>query len=249
MSVPVHVVADPEDAALAGIDGVPVDDAHAVVLLGDARPPPGAQPERTVFWHASSATSEEGRTIAPDGSGLWRRAPWPAADAVFDLPPPPAPRVLVAAADAERRRWIVRDLEGRGVDAAPADRLTAAALREVSAVVLLAAESGHLPAEAMAVLAARRVLITGPAEPSFGLQPEIEFFPGAQDDDQVVCATAAARWPAAFAAARSLGARAAEHHRASSVYARLLVDLELETGGRSPDPRGAARKSSSASSS
>jgi hypothetical protein len=186
--------------------GDPVGDG-AVVALGEAPLPEGAGP--AVRWS-------------------WRRAPWPVADWLFGLPPPEGGAALVVASDPERRELFRGLLERLGAPARAAERLTVDDLR-AAAVVLLPGEDGEpLPAHAMAVLAARRVLVTGRCEPAFGLIPEVDWFPAAHHDDLVQYADSVLRYPDAFATPRALGALAAERHRASVVYRRLLVDLALE---------------------
>jgi hypothetical protein len=155
----------------------------------------------------------------------WRRAPWPVRDSLFDLPPAdPADGALVVGGDAGARAEVVGKLSATGLGAREQPHLTAAALR-ASAVVLSVQGPGPLPADAMAVLAARRILVIGRAEPSFGLL--------AGHDHLVADVTGLAvehgisvltRWEA-FHVMRAWGAIAAARHRASAVLPRLAAEL------------------------
>lgn len=163
-----------------------------------------------------------GRIVAPAGDGLWRRMPWPVAGAVFGLPPAGDPRsVLVVGDDGE----VARLLRGNDLNVASADALTIDALRAAAVVVLLAGH-GALPAQAPAVLAARRVLIADATETTFGLQSGIEFFQSRHAGEAVERATMACLHPQTTRAMRVMGAHAAREHRASVVYPRLAAALE-----------------------
>jgi hypothetical protein len=197
------VVGSPEDLALSGWDAAPED--GPLFALGDV----------DARADVRFASSGDGRLVAPAGDGLWRRAPWPAHDALFDLPPAAdAGAVLVLGSD---------DIADR-LGAARAGRLTLEALREAAVVVLLGGD-GALPAQAPCVLAARRVLVTDAAEATFGLQSGIEFLGAAGADGLAERANTARLHPRAMAALRAMGARAAREHRASLVYPRLIADL------------------------
>lgn len=149
------------------------------------------------------------------------QGPWPVDEAVFDLEPPPDPRaVLVVAPEAES---IAEQLTADGARAFAAPRLTLAGLRAAAVVVLI--EDGTLPVQAMAVLAARRVLITDPGERTFGLQSGIEFLRATHAGEAIERANMAVVHPRAMAGLRAMGARAAGEHRASLVYPRLAADL------------------------
>jgi hypothetical protein len=188
-------------------DALPPGDAPPT---GDAPPPGGAAPPRLV---------------ATAGDGLWSRAPWPARDELFDLPAPPAPRVLVAGRDAERRAAVLDKLGSRGLPCAGAELLDAAGLASASAVALLDAAGGALPAEAPAVLAARRVLIAPRCEVGFGLLAGTDHLAFTTEDDVVQYADAVLSFPRSFEQVAVLGALAAERHRASVVYGRLAAEL------------------------
>lgn len=226
MSVAVH--ASSEDAALAGLGDPPVEPA-VVVALGDAEVPAGTDRDRVVRWLARppSCVVPE-RVIAPGGERLWRRAPWPVADPLFDLHPRHSGPALVVGGAPADRDGIVAELLERGDRAVAEERITARALAEAAVVVFAGDAAGALPGEAMAVLAARRVLVTPRSEPAFGLIPAVDWFPGTERDDLVDLAHAALAYPEAFDVPRALGRIAAERHRASVVYPRLAADLEAE---------------------
>jgi hypothetical protein len=166
--------------------------------------------------------------VATRGEGLWRRRPWPAADALFDAPAPADPAaVLVVHPDNERRAEVGGKLEAHGLAPVPAPRLRHDALLAVASVVFL--EDGGFPEQAFAACAAGRLAIVQARGPLFGLQDGVDCFV-ADDDRAVVFAQMAARASEAFAAVRALGRIAAAPHRASDVYERLARDVELGIG-------------------
>jgi hypothetical protein len=188
--------------------------------------------------------------IATAGGEIWSRAPWPAADALFDLPLPGRPSALVVSGDAERRALVVDALSARGAAVREAAELTVEDLEAASVVALLGAadaprpaapwEARTMPAEAPAVLAAGRVLIAPRCATTFGLLPGTDHLAFSTHDDVVHYADAALSFPDSFAPFRVLGAIAAERHRASVVYARMEAELEAEltSSPRSAEPPG-----------
>ena len=183
------------------------------------------------------------RVIAQAGNGLWRRAPWPAADPLFDLDPPcTGASVLVAGGDGQRRDDLNRTLAEAGVPVVARERLTLADLQIAAVVILPSVPGAPLPARALAVLAAGRLLVTGRCLPAFGLQPGIDHIAAATNGEAAHMAGAALRFPRAFTSLRAFGRLAAAPHRASLVYRRLLVDIALEDAAiaprRSPVPHG-----------
>jgi hypothetical protein len=203
------VVGSRDDLALSGWDDAP--EGGPVFALGDV------QTDRVDVRFASSGN---GKLIAPSGDGLWRRAPWPVNDALFDLPPAPDSAAVLVVGDDE----IAARVRAEGAEVAAAPRLTVAAL-EQAAVVVLAGGDGALPAHAFCVLAARRVLVTDATGPTFGLQSGIEFLAARSTDEAVEQANLARLHPRATAPLRTMGVRAAREQRASLVYARLTDDL------------------------
>jgi len=243
----VVLVADEGDAELAGpADRLDSSSSAAtqandalIVVLGVAHST-GAD----VVWLDGSAEASESsaasaspqaRVIAQAGDGLWRRAPWPAADALFDLGPPDAGAgVLVAGGDEQRRDDLRATLTRGGVPVIARERLTIADLRATAVVILPSAPEAPLPARAIAVLAAGRLLVTARCRPAFGLQSGIDHLAAATNGEAARMAGAALRFPRAFSSLRAFARLAAAPHRASLVYRRLLADVALEEGATAP---------------
>jgi hypothetical protein len=201
-----------------------------VVTIGDADPgePRGAP---WVRWLAAPAPARAGALdIAPAGEGLWRRAPWPAADELFDMAPPaPDGPVVVAGGESIRRGELAYALSTRELPVIEAERLDREALESAAAVLLFPAPGAEaaLPAEAPAVLAARRLLVTPAAEVNFGFLPGIDHLEFTLFWEAVEQLAAARSDPAALEPMRTWGALAARRHRASRVFADLEADLRL----------------------
>jgi hypothetical protein len=208
------ILGSTEDLALCGWDDAPAD--GPVFALGDAKAEAGAADIRF-------AGRGDGRLIAPaDSGGLWRLAPWPVRDALFDLPPAADPSaVLIVAPEPVTIADALRD---DGANVTTAARLTLDAL-EAAGVVVLLEDSALFPRLAPCVLAARRVLITDGSGATFGLQPGIEFLNAPAPREAVERANLARLHPQATASLRVMGARAAKEHRASLIYPRLTADL------------------------
>jgi hypothetical protein len=226
-------LAAPAQGAPGGPDGPtvhlgPTTEPADVIWLSTPHPGEGRTPDGGVTGPA--------RVIATGGRGLWGRAPWPARDELFELPPPPAARALVVSADPERRGQVLEKLAARGLPAAGATALSAADLAAASVVALLGdagaatpeapAAAAAMPGEAPAVLAARRVLLAPRCQTTFGLLPGTDHLAFGTDDDVVQYADAVLTHPESFAPLQALGARTAERHRASLVYACLADELE-----------------------
>ncbi|MEA2375223.1 MAG: hypothetical protein QOD53_1686, partial [Thermoleophilaceae bacterium] len=118
----------------------------------------------------------------------------------------------------------------RGVPAAAAQELTAGELAGVVAVAFLPDESGErpMPGPVTAVLAAGRHLIAPRCRVTFGLEPGIDHLAALTEDDVVQYADALFRFPAAFRPLAIFGRLAAQRHRASTVYGRLVEDVLAE---------------------
>ena len=242
MTAAVRVVGDERALALAGVPG----DAPSapVVRLGE----PGAEPA-DVVWVPGPGGAGGGRgarLIATGGEDLWSRAPWPVRDELFELGPPAEDCALVCGGDAGRRATVAEKLEARGRPVSAVPQITVDDLARASVVALLGdADAGTenaeavaraMPAEAPAVLAARRVLVAPRCEVTFGLLPGSDHLAFGTDDDAVGYLDAVLSFPAAFQPFTVLGTLAAERHRASVVYARLAA--ELRSAPRSAAPRG-----------
>lgn len=216
-----------------------------IIALGDADFPPTATGSR-VRWLAGAAApppvtdttsgvEPAERVIAQDGPGLWRRAPWPVSDSLFDLPPAPGSgRLLVVAPEPEGREAVAR-LEAHGVEAVTTGALTRRALEDAVGVLAIAASGEPTPAWLMAPLAARRVLLRVGGRPEFGLEAGIDHLVAQELGQAALLAAALVHEPGAFGSMRAFGALTAGRHRASSVYARMLADIRLE---RAPAPAG-----------
>jgi hypothetical protein len=219
------LLAHDEDRAL--VDGaVP---AELTVAFGDVAAPVGAEP---LVRFASQAAAPGELLVAPGGDGLWRRAPWPAADALFAAPAPPdGAAVLVVHPDEPRRRDMAAKLAAHDLRPTVSDRPRVAEL--LSAAVVIFLDDGGFPALAPSACAAARTVVLQHPAPLFGLQDGVDCFV-ADDDRAVLLAQAAARAPDAFAAIGAMARIAASVHRASEVYERLGIDLSLGLGR---DPR------------
>ncbi len=241
------VVGSEEDLALAGPPAggaarsrasTTPDDVHAAqadaargVVLG-ATGAPALAGSRVIHWLDGAAHAEapaEGRLIAAAGAGLWRRAPWPVNDALFELAPAPvADQILVVGGAEDRRAAFSRSLGEHGVAARAAGRVTASALAGAATVVVLGGPEAPAPAALMAPLAAGRVLVLAAGESDFGLQAGVDHLLALDDREAVSMAAAAVAQAAAFDLLRSFGRLAAERHRASTAYRDLLTDVRLE---------------------
>jgi len=213
MSEPrVTLLGDPADLALAG----PAEpgDGLAIELVRGRPARDGA-----FAWDAGTAsiTGEH---------GVWRRLPWPAGTRACELAPPAAAAALVAG-PPELTGPIAERLTSRELPVTVRERADLDAIAAASVVVLPVPGGAPPPAEAFAVLAAGRVLVTGRCEPTFGLQPGIDCFMEPTDDGAAQRAEAVLRWPEAFELLRALGRIAAERQRAEVVLRRLAVDAAL----------------------
>lgn len=219
--------ADPADASLAGPPG---DGRGPLVALGDTGAP-GVPALRWLDRLPRSGDPPE-RVIAPAGDGAWRHAPWPAADALFELAPPSGTAVALTGGNAGLRAAVAEHAAARGVALEPIVRLDARELRRCACVILAECPGGALPARAPAVLAAGRLLIVPRLRTAFGLQDGLDHVEFADPDEAVTLVQAYCRAPAAFARMLVWGRVAAEAQRASVVYARLAADLRLHDHGR-----------------
>lgn len=220
--------------------GPALGDAELVIGFGAATPGPHAGVlARWLDGAAADAGGghgrESSRVIAQDGEGLWRRAPWPVADALFGVQPPPTAAPVLVLAPAERTAEAVALLEAYGVPAASASRLTRAALEASIGVICVAAPGTPTPAWVMAPLAARRVLVRVGGSADFGLQAGIDHLAVDALEQAASLAGALVAEPRAFDGVRAFGALTAERHRASTVFARMLTDVRLE---RRTSPQG-----------
>jgi len=226
MSLAIELLAEPTDAELAGAPGTSGD--GPLVALGDV----SSDGSRVlVRWLDRPARPDDGESelvIAPAGEGLWRRAPWPAADALFDLPPAPATAALLVGAERGLLDAVAERAAERGLALRQAERLDAVTLAGAGCVVMAESPGGALPARAFAVLAAGRLLITPRLETTFGLEDGLDHLEFAGPDEAVDAVRAFGADPETFGRVVSWGRLKAEPQRASVVYARLVQDLRLQ---------------------
>ena len=218
MSVGVTTTGEPSALALAGVDRA---EGGPVVHVG------AGGEGVDVVWREGTAVGGGGsRVIAQAGTGLWRCAPWPVRDDLFELAPPAERNILVVGDEPDRRRlceWLALD-NGRLLEAYGLERGN---LEEAAVVVFAQPDGQPLPAPAFAVLAAQRVLVVRNPSVSFGLLAGIDHLSALTADGAAQLAGAAVLHWDAFAPMRTFGTIAAQRHRASTVYARLAHDLEL----------------------
>lgn len=244
------VVAESDDASLAGLpEGVdpPARGGDAAVIALGAAAAGGPTP--AVRWldrEPGEADPPGERLIAPAGGGLWRCAPWPAADALFTLAPPTGDRCLLvgspireldrsrppaAGAEPTGEETVAERALARGVEVDSVDRLDAELLAGAACVILADSPGGALPARAFAVLAAGRLLVTPRLETTFGLEDGLDHLEFGGPDDAVTLVEAYRRVPGAFARIAAWGRLKAGPQRASVAYARLAADLRLDEPG------------------
>jgi hypothetical protein len=216
-----RLVGAPELLALHGADVAAA--AGPVVALGDE---PAGAASVDVVWRATPGDAAPGvRTIAPGGAGLWRRAPLPAADALFELPAADGEGVLVVGGAGEERDAAVPALEHAGGTARAVERPSVADLAAARVVVVVGAPGAPLPALVAPALAAARLLVAPRADPAFGFAAGVDHLAYADSEELARLAVAALRHADAFAPLAALGRIAAEAHRASVVLARLADEL------------------------
>lgn len=218
MSAPV-TTGEPRALALAGLDG---GAGGPVVHLGEGGE--GAD----VVWREGAAAGGGGpRVIAQAGAGLWRCAPWPVRDDLFELALPAERKVLVVGDEPDRSNVSehLDQHDGRVLEARVLER---DALEQAAVVVFAQPERRPLPAPAFAVLASQRILVVRDPSPSFGLLRGIDHLAARTAAGAGEMAAAAILHWDAFAAVRAFGTIAARPHMASTAYARLARDLQLE---------------------
>jgi hypothetical protein len=213
--VPLDGGGAPPDLVLAlGGQGRPEVDAPVVMWLldGERRPPDGLRPEDRLV--ASSAG-------APDA---WRILPLPVADDLFAPPvkgDEVAGRAMWLTLDGPRRRdYLERFDHSAELIDPPGEATVAINLHDEEG----AARFEHRAARA---LAAGRLLVSETLVPSFGLEPGIDYLEARDLTDLYVSVENAARLPDAYRPVRLRGHRKAEWFRASSVAARLALDLRM----------------------
>ena len=155
-------------------------------------------------------------------------APWPAADALFELPEPTSGSIAVTGADIGLRDAVAGGAEARGLDAEVVERLDAGVLARVGVVVIAESAGAALPARAFAALAARRLLLVPRVDRTFGLEDGLDHLQFSGPDEALALLAAHARNRSAFDRVLTWGRLKAESQRASVVYARLAADLRAD---------------------
>lgn len=252
------ILAAPADLALVGVGadqgwaevreltapaGAPPDfTPNVTVAFGEVPPPPEPWPGTLVRWRREGDDGSPALVAGPDGEeSVLRRAPWPVGDRVFELGGEVSGGgVLVVGGSAERRRQLCERLSSGGVGATGGERLTIEGLTAAAVVAVLTGSEEPLPAEVMAVPAARRLLVTGRYSLGFGLLPQVDHLLAVNDETVARYAFAALAHPRAFESVRAWGSIAAERHRAAAVYRRLLADIALQRAAGMPGFAGAS---------
>ena len=215
-----------DDLALAGLD----DDGEAAEGAITVAFGPGHDAD-IVFSRTGAATevvTAAGRVVATGSGATWRRAPWPVRDSIFDLTPPTDPRsVLLVGGDPEDVDVAAAEAARTGASPRHVDELTRGDL-EAAACVIFArkAEQPFHPAT-FAAAAAGRLVLTGRTTRTFGLLDGIDCLASEDAGALGRWAGDAARYPDAFHEIRVWGRHAAERHRASLIYPRMLADLRM----------------------
>lgn len=218
MSARVTTTGEPRALALAGLDG---DGSGPVVHVGA-----GGEGAHVVWREGTAAGGGGSKVIAQAGTGLWRCAPWPVRDELFELAPPVGRNILVVG-DKPDRDELSEWPGGDDGSLLAADVLERGDLEQAAVVLFAQPEGRPLPAAAFAVLAAKRVLVVRRPSASFGLLPGVDHLSARTAAGALQLAGAATLHWDAFAAMRVFGTVAAERHRASAVYGQLAQDLEL----------------------
>jgi len=228
VSPAVRVEADPADASLAGsAPGSGSAAEEVTVALGDFAAA-GAPDVRWLDRASRPDDTAGSRVIAPAGDGVWRAAPWPAADALFELPERSSGAVAVTGADTGLRDAVASRAGARGLDAEIVERLDADVLARVGVVVIAERPGAALPARAFAALAARRLLLVPRLDRTFGLEDGLDHLQFAGPDEALLLLAAHARNASAFDRVLAWGRLKAEPQRASVVYGRLAAGLRAD---------------------
>jgi hypothetical protein len=240
-SIRVAFAGDPQLAlecapAAPGIDTVDLAGPSPPDVVLALAPEPGAvealadSPAPVLVWLTGGGSVHglrpQDRVISTDRRprGVWRTLPLPVGDARFAAATGTAAagRALWLTEDGPRRREYLEHFEHSvALVEPPEDAAVAINLRDDG-------DHGRLTSRAAAALAAGRLLVSETLEPSFGLEPGLDYLEGRELDDIFVTVENAARTPEAFRRVRIRGRRKAEWFRASRVIRKLVEDLELE---------------------
>jgi hypothetical protein len=214
----------------AAVEVVALDAApDLVVVFGSA--PLADLPAPAVVWQLPGGAARpddlrpEDRVVAcePGVADAWRVMPPPVADRLFspaDGAPIPG-RALWLTPDGPRRRdYLERFDHSAALVEAPAQASVAINLHD--------GERMAFQPRAARALAAGQLLVSETLEPSFGLEPGIDYLEARDMTDLFITVENAAGLPDAYASVRIRGRRKAEWFRSSLVVARLRHDLEAE---------------------
>jgi hypothetical protein len=211
----------------------------AVVLAPDAVPPDALAGLRaaTLAVVPPAIPAPEGydrvlRTPGPDGGGAWRSRPLPVDDRLY------APvrrgggpaRAVCVGRSTEHREWVLTPSKHAHDVVHYAHGLVGAAFTEVMAgaevgIALHAEPGGGFPSQALLHLAAGQLLISERLTPPAGLQPGIDFLPIDSREGLMALLHQLQLRPDAYERVRIRGRIAAEDHRASRVWPRIVRDL------------------------
>ncbi len=217
-----------------GVEVVPVEGAEApelVLVLGGTVPPDLPAPAIVFLLDGDGAPPglrPEDRIVAPVPGlrGAWRTMPLPVADALFA---PEAGEALAGRAAwltpdcARRRSYLERFAHSIEFLDSPGGATVAVNLHD--------SDRATFEPRAARALAAGQLLVSETLEPSFGLEPGIDYLEARDLTDLFVMAENAACAPGAYGAIRARGQRKAEWFRSSRVVERLAQDLRLENAG------------------
>lgn len=198
-----------------GAQARPDVDAPVVMWLldDDGQPPGGLRPEDRVV------------ALSPALGDVWRVLSLPVADELFSGPAPGdevAGRAVWLAPDGPRRREYLERFEHSIELVEPPGEATVALNLHDDA------ERPRFEHRVACALAGGALVVSETLEPSFGLEPGIDYLEARDLTDLYVTAENAALLPDAYAAVRLRGRRKAEWFRSSRVVARLAHDLRLE---------------------
>jgi hypothetical protein len=172
------------------------------------------------------------RTPGPGGAAAWRSRPVPVDDRLY-APARSARRpgrALFVGRSTAHREWVLVPSKHAHDVVHYAHGLVGAAFAEVMAtaevgIALHAQAGGGFPSQALLHLAAGQLLISERLTPPAGLQPGIDFLPIDSREGLMALLHQLQLRPDAYERVRIRGRIAAEDHRASRVWPRIVRDL------------------------
>jgi hypothetical protein len=234
--VDVRADTDPQIVRSVLADAAP----HVVIALASEALPPGALAgvrAATLAVATAEGSAPDGfdrvlRTPGAGGAGGWRSRPLPVDDRLYaDVRPARHPlRALCVGRSTEHREWVLTPAKHAHDVVHYAHGLVGAAF----AAVLAAADVGialhprpgsGFPSQALLHLAAGQLLLAERLTPTCGLEPGIEFLPIDSREGLMTLLYQLELRPDAYERIRVRGRLAAEPHRASRVWPRIVGDL------------------------